>query len=86
LRARVLAAEVAGSEDRGRLGLVVSKQVGNAVVRNRVKRRVREWFRIHRWELPAQTDLVVVARSGAGGIPTRELWAELMALASQASR
>ena len=52
------------SENEGagrRLGLRVSRKVGNAVVRNRVKRIVRELFRMHQNELPATCDLVVVA-------------------------
>ena len=44
-----------------RLGLRVSRKVGNAVVRNRIKRILRELFRTHQNELPATCDLVVVA-------------------------
>lgn len=86
LRSQFLTAELAGSESRGRLGLVVSKQVGNAVVRNRVKRRVREWFRTQRQQLPAQLDIVIVARPGSGETSARVLWGELDAIAAQASR
>ncbi len=48
-----------------RLGLVVSKSVGSAVSRNRVKRVVRECFRTWPDLLPPGVDLVVIARSGA---------------------
>ncbi len=51
-----------------RLGVTVSRKVGGAVVRNRVKRRVREWFRTQRNLLPGPVDLVVIARSGAAGL------------------
>jgi ribonuclease P protein component len=48
-----------------RLGLSVgAKSVGNAVSRNRVKRVVRDWFRLHAAELPP-LDLVVGARNAA---------------------
>jgi len=48
-----------------RLGLSIgSKAVGNSVARNRVKRQVREFFRLHAGELSA-LDLVVGARNGA---------------------
>jgi ribonuclease P protein component len=45
-----------------RLGLSVSRRVGNAVVRNRAKRLLREAFRLIQHDLPAGFDLVVVVR------------------------
>lgn len=48
----------------GRLGITVTKKVGNAVVRNRIKRRVREWMRLHGW-VPTGWDVVVVAKDSA---------------------
>jgi len=48
--------------DHCRLGLNVSRRVGHAVRRNRVKRMVRESFRLLQHELPGGYDLVVVAR------------------------
>ncbi len=47
---------------RPRLGLVVPRRVGPAVLRNRVKRRVREAFRLLQHDLPRGYDLVVRAR------------------------
>ena len=52
-------------EKRHRLGVTVSKRVGNAVIRNRVKRRIREWFRHARARLPGQSEIVVIARRTA---------------------
>lgn len=63
-----------------RLGLTVSRRVGGAVVRNRVKRRIREWFR-SRCELPSPAlDLVVIARPSARQLDARALEEELTAL------
>lgn len=50
------------SFDFPRLGTTVSRKVGNAVVRNRYKRRIREIFRRHRDEFPAGFDYVVIVR------------------------
>ncbi len=45
-----------------RLGLTVSTKVGNAVIRNRVRRRLREIYRFHEDRLNCGMDIVVVAR------------------------
>ncbi|PRP95691.1 Ribonuclease P protein component [Enhygromyxa salina] len=50
-----------------RLGITVTRKVGNAVVRNRIKRLVREVFRQHRARLPPGLDIVWVAKQQAAG-------------------
>lgn len=49
-------------EGRSRLGVTVSKKLGHAVVRNRVRRRIREIYRLHEDELHPGWDMVIVAR------------------------
>lgn len=66
-----------------RLGLAVSRRVGNAVARNRVKRRVREWFRRQCNALPPATDWVVIARPGAARLDARATARELTELTSR---
>ena len=47
-----------------RLGLAVSRKVGKAVVRNKVKRRIREAFRLEKKRFPQAFDIVVYPRKG----------------------
>ena len=47
---------------RTRLGIGISRRVGSAVKRNRIKRLIRESFRLLQHELPAGLDLVVIPR------------------------
>jgi len=51
----------------GRVGVTVTRRVGNAVTRNRIKRLVREWLRQHGW-VPAGCDVVFVAKEGAAAL------------------
>jgi ribonuclease P protein component len=65
-----------------RLGITASRKVGNAVVRNRFKRRIREWFRHRRSELREDLDLVVIARRSGSTLSLAELDERLSRLLS----
>ena len=56
-----------------RIGFTVSKKLGHAVVRNRVRRRLREIYRLHEEEFRQGWDLVVVARSRTVNAPYAKL-------------
>ena len=56
-----------------RLGVTVSTKVGHAVVRNRVRRRFRELYRLHRGELLPGYDIIMVARVRAAAMPYQKL-------------
>src|SRR5947209_5814142 len=61
-----------------RLGVTVSKRVGNAVVRSRVKRLVREVFRACRGDIEPPADVVVIAKAGADTLTYAQAATELL--------
>jgi len=60
---------IANDTDVSRLGVTVSKKVGKAVVRNRVKRLVKESCRLKSLRIAKGFDIVVVARPAVGALP-----------------
>jgi ribonuclease P protein component len=65
---------------QSRLGLTVPAAVGNAVLRNRLKRRVREVFRLSQAQIPGGWDIVVNPRKGVSQVPFAALKRELLRL------
>ncbi|TPV92490.1 MAG: ribonuclease P protein component [Myxococcales bacterium FL481] len=57
-----------------RLGVTVTRKVGSAVMRNRIKRLVREVFRRRRGELRGVADMVWVAKRSASSTSFHEVW------------
>lgn len=60
-------------EGRSRLGVVAAKRIGNAVVRARAKRLLREVFRLHQHLLRVPAEVVLVARNSIAGKPFAEV-------------
>ena len=79
-----LALYVRGNGQRGnRLGLTVSTKVGCAVVRNRVRRRLREIYRSHEDQVLEGRDVVVVARVRAASSQYQQLERSFLKLADK---
>jgi len=68
-----------------RIGLVTSKRVGGAVIRNQTRRRLREMIRAVLPSIAAGFDVVVVAKSSAASASFDELRAEWLLLARRLS-
>ncbi len=58
--------------EKNRIGISVSKKVGNSVVRHRVKRLIRESYRLHENIFNSGLDIVIVARQSASTINYEE--------------
>ena len=82
-RALVLYARRNGT-DTNRVGITVSKKLGHAVVRNRVRRRLREIYRLNEQLFQPGWDIVVVARVRAVQAPFARLTASYLSLAEKA--
>ena len=67
-----------------RVGITVSKKLGKAHIRNRVRRRLREVYRIHEDRFQPGWDIVVVARTKAIDAPFDKLVKGYLALAAKA--
>ena len=74
------------NEGPTRLGVTVSRKVGIAVVRNRVKRLIREAFRLHQHQIPDKLDLVVVAKREAREATYEEIEHDLLKAARTLGR
>ncbi|MFO8111720.1 MAG: ribonuclease P protein component, partial [Desulfosalsimonadaceae bacterium] len=66
--------------DRSRLGVTVTKKVGNAVIRNRLKRIVREYFRRNRSRMKGSLDINVIVKQSAAGVSSQRAHTQLHAL------
>jgi len=76
-----------GEAERSRIGISVGKRSGGSVVRNRLRRRVREIFRRGRRDLPAGLSIVVNVKPSAAGAKFPELASDYVsALARGLSR
>ena len=69
---------------QSRFGFSIKKALGGAVVRNRMRRRMREIVRCHRQEIPAGWDIVIHPKSAMARAPFAALTADLLRLLQSA--
>jgi len=65
---------------RSRFGVSIKKALGGAVVRNRMRRRLREIVRCHRGEIPVGWDIVIHPKSAVAKAPFAVLTMDLLRL------
>lgn len=66
-----------GRQDRTRLGITVTKKVGGAVTRNRIKRCIREFFRTNRDSIHGILDINIIAKKAAADISQAQAYQSL---------
>lgn len=84
-RGRLLVLSVLSDTEQFRAGFVTSRAVGGAVVRNRMRRRLREIVRKHQHEISGKRWIVTIARAAAATATFDQLEAEWLRLARRAS-
>lgn len=70
--------------DLPRFAVVASRRVGSAVVRNRLKRQIREIWRHHQHQFPAELDVIITLRPGADQVSFAELEQQFLRAARRA--
>lgn len=68
-----------------RLGITAGKRIGNSVKRNRIKRLLREFFRLHKDSFPAGSDIVITVRRDVSASSFRDISLELENLLKKSS-
>ena len=67
-------------QNKNRLGISVSKKVGNSVVRHHITRLVRESYRLHEEIFNSGLDIVVIARNSAASVSYHEVESAMLHL------
>jgi len=75
-----------GQCNRSRLGVTVTKKVGKAVTRNKIKRFVREFFRLNRYKLLGKWDINIIAKKEAAEISPEKAHHSMQNLLDRISR
>jgi len=72
------------AEDETKLGVSVSKSIGSAVVRNKIKRKYREIFRLNRQNIVSNTYLILKAKNKITAVSYHEIEQDIFVLLKKA--
>jgi ribonuclease P protein component len=75
-----------GQQGHSRLGITVTKKVGGAFKRNRIKRFVREFFRLNRQFLSGEWDINIIAKNQIADITSEQAYQSLQNIFNRISR
>lgn len=72
-----VAVVVPGGSETTRLGITVTKKIGCAVIRNRIKRFIREYFRLNRHRITGKWDINIISRKKVFAISSKQAFSSL---------
>lgn len=75
-----------GRFQRTRLGVTVARKVGNATIRNRIKRFSREYFRLNRHIITGYWDINIIAKKKAADLSSKQAFLSLQNIFNSISR
>jgi ribonuclease P protein component len=75
-----------GRFERTRLGITVTKKIGDARTRNRIKRLVREYFRLNKQNIAGSWDINIIAKKEAANLSSDQAFSSMQSIFDQISR
>jgi len=66
-----------GRGKRLRLGVTVTKKIGHAPARNRIKRLIREYFRLNKHRITGNCDINIIVKKGVAQLSSNEIFSSL---------
>lgn len=72
-----LAIFFSGKTDKTRIGITVTKKIGRAVKRNRIKRYVREYYRVNKHTIKDHWDINIIVRKDVAGLTFSQVCSSL---------
>jgi len=75
-----------GRFERTRLGITVTKKTGDSITRNRIKRFIREYFRLNKQNIAGNWDINIIAKKEASNLSSHQVFSSLQNIFGQISR